>query len=41
MASLREQGIDILDLASPRCIAMIGEFQRKHRDLWNECVGDG
>jgi creatinine deaminase len=41
MASLREQGIDILDLASPKCIAMIGEFQKKQPHLWNECVGDG
>jgi creatinine deaminase len=41
MASLREQGIDILDLASPKCIAMIGAFQKNHTDLWNECVGEG
>jgi creatinine deaminase len=41
VAWLREQGIDIVDLASPRCISMIGKFQKEHRDLWDECVGDG
>ncbi len=40
-AWLREQGIDIVDLASPECIAMIGEFQRNHPDLWDECIGNG
>jgi creatinine deaminase len=41
LAALREQGIEILDLASPECISMIGAFQQTHRDLWNECVGEG
>jgi len=41
VAWLREQGIDIVDMASPKCIAMIGTFQKEHRDLWDECVGDG
>jgi creatinine deaminase len=41
MAALREQGIEILDLASPECIAMVGEFQKRRPDLWNECIGDG
>ena len=39
--SLKAQGIDILDLANSQCIAMIGNFQREHPDLWNECVGEG
>jgi creatinine deaminase len=38
---LRAQGIEILDLASPECISMTAEFQRKRPDLWNECIGDG
>lgn len=38
---LRAQGIEILDLASQECISMTGEFQRRHPDLWNECIGDG
>jgi creatinine deaminase len=38
---LRAQGIEIVDLASPECIAMIGEFQRQRPDLWKECIGEG
>ena len=38
---LREKGFDILDLASPDCIAMMRDFKRAHLNLWNECVGDG
>ncbi len=41
VAWLREQGRDILDLASPECIEMLGNFQRTNPQLWNECVGDG
>ena len=41
MERLKAEGIDILDLASPECIEMIGAFQREHPDLWNECVGEG
>jgi cytosine/creatinine deaminase len=41
MAALREQGIDIVDLASPKCISMIAAFQKNNRALWNECVGEG
>ncbi len=40
LAFLREKGFDIVDLASPECIQMIGEFQCKHRELWNECIGE-
>ena len=40
-AWLREKGFDILDLASPECIAMMADFKRAHPDLWNECVGEG
>jgi len=39
MAWLREKGIDIVDLASPECIEMLGEFQRTNAKLWNECIG--
>jgi creatinine deaminase len=41
MEMLKAQGIEILDLASPECIKMIGDFQRDRKDLWDECVGDG
>ena len=32
VAWLREKGFDILDLASPECIEMLGEFQRTNRE---------
>jgi cytosine/creatinine deaminase len=38
---LRLKGFHIVDLASPECIRMIGDFQRDHPDLWNECIGEG
>lgn len=41
LAFLRENGFNIVDLASPECIAMLGEFQRTNPKLWNECVGEG
>jgi cytosine/creatinine deaminase len=41
MAYLREQGRDIVDLASKECIEMMETFQKAHPDLWNECVGGG
>ncbi len=41
LAFLRENGFNILDLASPECIQMVGEFQRTNPHLWNECIGEG
>ncbi|MBV8629622.1 MAG: nucleoside deaminase [Silvibacterium sp.] len=38
---LRLKGFHIVDLASPECIELIGEFQRTHPKLWNECIGEG
>jgi cytosine deaminase len=40
VAWLREQGLDILDVASPECIQIMGDFKREHPDLWNECIGE-
>lgn len=37
---LKEQGIDILDLASPQCIDLIARFQKLRPDLWKECIGE-
>lgn len=38
---LRDQGIEIVDLASAECISLMAEFMRRRADLWNECIGDG
>jgi cytosine deaminase len=41
VAWLRQQGLDILDLASPECIQVMSDFKRANQNLWNECVGEG
>jgi len=40
LAWLREQGIEIVDLNSPECFALIAEFQQARPDLWKECIGE-
>ena len=40
LARLKEQGIDIVDLASPECIELIARFQNLQPDLWKECIGE-
>jgi len=37
---LRENGVDVIDLNSAACIAMMGEFIREHPALWNEDIGE-
>lgn len=37
---LKEQGIDVVDLASPECIDLIARFQTLRPDLWKECIGE-
>ena len=36
---LRSAGIEVLDLASPACIAMMAGFIRDQPALWNEDIG--
>jgi creatinine deaminase len=37
---LRENGIEVHDLASQECIDLIGGFIRAHPDVWNEDIGE-
>ena len=37
---LRENGFNVIDLADPRCIAMMRDFIRDHPALWNEDIGE-
>ncbi len=37
---LREKGIEVIDLQSPECIALIEKFQGERQDLWKECIGE-
>jgi cytosine deaminase len=36
---MRSHGIDVVDLADPECIEMMGTFIKEHPELWNEDIG--
>lgn len=36
---LRELGVEVIDLADARCIAMMRSFIAEHPTLWNEDIG--
>lgn len=36
---LRENGVNVIDLNSPECIAMLKDFIEKHPEVWNEDIG--
>ena len=38
---LRENGVEVVDLASAECIAMLREFIAGNQELWNEDIGEG
>jgi cytosine deaminase len=37
---LREAGVEVVDLNSPACIELLGEFIAAHPELWNEDIGE-
>ncbi len=37
---LRENGVDVIDLASRECIELLSNYIKVHRDVWNEDIGD-
>jgi creatinine deaminase len=37
---LREAGVEVVDLGSAECIAMLGDFIAAHPELWNEDFGE-
>lgn len=37
---LRENGVEVIDLASPQCIELLGDWIRANPDLWNEDIGE-
>ena len=37
---LREHGVDVVDLADPECIAMLGDWIAAHPQVWNEDIGE-
>lgn len=36
---LRENGVNVIDLADAECIAMMRDFIATHSELWNEDIG--
>ena len=37
---LRERGVKVVDLASPVCERMLGDYIAAHPDIWNEDIGE-
>ena len=37
---LRENGVEVIDLASPECIDMLGGWIARNPDLWAEDIGE-
>mgnify|MGYP003580043499 CR=1 FL=1 len=37
---LRESGVDVIDLADERCIAMLGDWIAANSEVWNEDIGE-
>jgi cytosine deaminase len=36
---LRENGVEVVDLDSADCKALLGGFIREHPEIWNEDIG--
>ena len=37
---LKENGINVIEMNSNECIEMLGEFIKKHPEIWNEDIGE-
>jgi cytosine/creatinine deaminase len=37
---LRENGVNVIDLADGECIAMLGEWIAANPEVWNEDIGE-
>ena len=37
---LRENGVTVIDLASPECVRLLGDYIRDHPGVWNEDIGE-
>jgi cytosine deaminase len=36
---LRENGVNVIDLHSPECVELLGDYIRKNPAVWNEDIG--
>ena len=39
LASLRELGVNVIDLASPRCVNLLAKYIREQPAIWSEDIG--
>jgi creatinine deaminase len=37
---LRENGVKVIDLISPECIEMLGDYIKQNPEIWNEDIGE-
>jgi creatinine deaminase len=37
---LRDNGVEVIDLASPECIRMLADYIAAHPEVWNEDIGE-
>ena len=37
---LRENGVEVIDLASQECIDMLAAYATAHPEIWNEDIGE-
>jgi creatinine deaminase len=37
---LRQSGVEVVDLASPECVELLGGFIEAHPELWHEDIGE-
>ncbi len=37
---LRENGVEVIDLASAECVEMLGNFMKANPEVWNEDIGE-
>jgi creatinine deaminase len=37
---LRENGVEVVDLASEECVKLLGDFIAAHPEIWNEDIGE-
>jgi cytosine deaminase len=40
VAWLQENGVEVIDLHSAECIALLGDWIAAHPSLWNEDIGE-
>jgi len=37
---LKENGVEVIDLNSPECVRMLGDYIKNNPEIWNEDIGE-